>query len=127
MLESIRKHYGPADKDADSVKLSRTLAKNLEEYLARKAEKSALEAQIKKLEEQMKSSYAGVVEELGVSCRGVLKTGTSEYEVTYNPMYRTGIDKKGLEKLKINHPDVYDDYVSVSESRRFSVKKKEAA
>ncbi len=127
VLESIRKHYGPADKDADSVKLSRTLAKNLEEYLARKAEKSALEAQIKKLEEQMKSSYAGVVEELGVSCRGVLKTGTSEYEVTYNPMYRTGIDKKGLEKLKINHPDVYDDYVSVSESRRFSVKKKEAA
>ena len=70
MLESIRKHYRPADKDADSVKLSRTLAKNLEEYLARKAEKSALEAQIKKLEEQMKSSYAGVVEELGVSRQG---------------------------------------------------------
>lgn len=127
VLESIRKHFGPADKDADSVTLSKALTKNLDEYLSAKEKKSALEAQVKKLDELMKSSYAGVVEELGVSCRGVLKTGTSEYVVTYNPMYRTGIDKKGLEKLKVNHPDVYEDYVNVNESRRFSVTKKEAA
>lgn len=127
VLESIRKHFGPADKDADSVTLSRTLVKNLEEYLTVKAEKSALEAQVKKLEEQMKSSYAEVAEALGVSCKGTLKAGGVEYAVSYSPVYRTGIDKKGLEKLKINHPDVYDDYVNVSESRRFSVTKKEAA
>lgn len=75
----------------------------------------------------MKESYAEIVEDMGVSCTGVLKDGGTEYIVTYNPAYRTTIDKKGLERLKINHPDVYDGYVNTTESRRFAVKKKGAA
>ena len=68
-----------------------------------------------------------IVEEMGTSCTGVLKDGSTEYTVSYNPAYRTGIDKKGLERLKAQHPNVYDDYVSTTESRRFSVKVKKAA
>ena len=75
----------------------------------------------------MKEAFAGIVEELGVSCSGILKDGPVEYLVSYNPAYRTGIDKKGLERLKVQYPDVYDDYVNTTESRRFSVKKKGAA
>ena len=75
----------------------------------------------------MKEAYTGIVEDMGVSCTGVLKDGQVEYLVSYNPAYRTGIDKKGLERLKIQFPDVYDDYVNTTESRRFSVKKKGAA
>ena len=127
VLESIRKHYGPADKDADQVKLNRKHLVGLEKYLELKEQKSKLDQESKKLEEQMKESYAEIVEEMGVSCTGVLKDGSTEYIVTYNPAYRTGIDKKGLEKLKAQHPDVYDDYVNTTESRRFSVKKKGAA
>ena len=127
VLESIRKHYGPADKDADQVKLNRKHLVGLERYLELKEQKSKLDQESKKLEEQMKESYAEIVEEMGVSCTGVLKDGSTEYIVTYNPAYRTGIDKKGLEKLKVQHPDVYDDYVNTTESRRFSVKKKGAA
>ena len=73
----------------------------------------------------MKESYLSIVEELGVSCSGILRDGSREYVVSYNPIYRTGIDKKGLEKLKINHPDIYEEYVNTSESRRFGVKTKE--
>lgn len=73
----------------------------------------------------MKESYAEIVEDMGVSCTGVLKDGGTEYIVTYNPAYRTTIDKKGLERLKINHPDVYDGYVNTTESRRFAVKRRE--
>ena len=127
VLESIRKHYGPADKDADKVNLNRKHKVGLERYLELKEQKSKLDHESKKLEEQMKESYAEIVEEMGVSCTGVLKDGGTEYIVTYNPAYRTGIDKKGLEKLKVQHPDVYDDYVNTTESRRFSVKKKGAA
>ena len=75
----------------------------------------------------MKQSYLGIVEELGASCGGTLSDGTTEYLISYNPAYRTGIDKKGLEKLKIQHPDIYDDYVTTTESRRFSVKSRKAA
>lgn len=53
--------------------------------------------------------------------------GTTKYVVTYNPIYRTTIDKKGLEKLKVQHPDVYDDYVQTTESRRFAVRERKVA
>lgn len=127
ILESIRKHYGPADKDAEMVKLNRRYLVSLNQYLELKEEKASLEREIKKIEEKMKNTYVEIVDELGISCSGILKDGNTEYIVTYNPAYRAAIDKNGLEKLKIQHPDIYDDYVSVSESRRFAVKKKTAA
>lgn len=127
VLESIRKHYGPADKDADEVKLSQKHLTSIRNYMELKQKKSQIDSESRKLEERMKESYMEIVEELGVSCLGVLKDGNTEYVVTYNPAYRTGIDKKSLEKLKIHHPDIYDDYVSTTESRRFAVKMKGAA
>ena len=78
-------------------------------------------------EEKMKQSYLGVLEELGASCSGTIMDGTTKYEVSYNPTYRTSIDKKGLEKLKIQHPDVNDDYVQTTENRRFAVKERKVA
>jgi hypothetical protein len=51
--------------------------------------------------------------------------GGVPYLVTYNPVYKTGIGKNGLAKLKERHPDIYDEYVTVSESRRFYLKQKE--
>lgn len=127
VLESIRRHYGPAEKDADAVKLQRKHLAAIKKYLELKEQKSSVDSQSKKLEEDMKQAYLDIVEELGTSCTGMLKAGTEEYTITYNTAYRTGIDKKGLEKLKIQHPDIYDDFVNVSESRRFSVKVKGAA
>jgi len=127
VLESIRKHFGPADKDADKVILSRSHLIDLQKYLDLKEERARLETESKKLEERMKAAYLGIVEELGTSCTGVLRDGSTEYVVTYNPAYRTGIDKNNLERLKLHHPDVYDDFVTTTESRRFAVKKKGAA
>ena len=127
VLESIRKHFGPADKDAEQVKLQRKHLAGILSYLELKEQKSKLESEVKKLEEKMKESYVEIVEELGVSCSGVLKDGNTEYLVTYNPVYRTTVDKKAQERLKLIHPDIYEDYENVSESRRFAVKKKGAA
>lgn len=127
VLESIRKHYGPADKDAEGVRLNKKHLANLRRYLELKEQKAQHDSESKRLEEKMKESYTEIVEALGVSCTGTLRDGATEYVVSYNPAYRTTIDKKGLERLKVNHPDVYDDYVSVTESRRFSVKTKGAA
>lgn len=127
VLESIRKHFGSADKDADEIKLSRKHLAGIQNYMELKKKKSQLDSEVRKLEERMKESYMEIIEELGVSCSGILRDGNTEYIVTYNPSYRTTIDKKSLERLKIHHPDVYDDYVSTTESRRFAVKMKGAA
>jgi putative phage-type endonuclease len=127
VLESIRRHCGPADKDADKVSLNKRHLPSLKRYMELKEQKSQIDGESKKLEEKMKELYAGIVEDMGVSCTGILKDGCTEYTVTYNPAYRTAIDRKSLEKLKIQHPDVYDGYVNTTESRRFTVRKKEAA
>lgn len=89
--------------------------------------KAQHDGEAKKLEEKMKEAYAEIVEAMGTSCTAVITDGGTQYVLSYNPSYRTGIDRKGLERLKVQHPDVYDDYVNTTESRRFSVKMKGAA
>lgn len=127
VLESIRRHFGPADTEQDLVKLTASSIVMLDKYLELKEKKAAVDAEAKCLEEMMKQQYAGIVEQLGTSCKGMVRNGDFEYTVTYNPVYRTGIDKRKLEQLRELHPDIYDDYISISESRRFVVKRKEAA
>lgn len=127
VLESIRRHCGPADKDADMVKLDRKYLAGIKQYLELKEQKAQHEGEAKKLDEKMKETYAEIVEKMGTSCTAVLMDGSNQYVLSYGPTYRTGIDKKGLERLKVQHPDVYDDYVNTTESRRFSVKVKGAA
>lgn len=75
VLESIRRHCGPAEKDADQVKLDRKHILSLERYLKLKEEKAQHEGEAKKLDGLMKEACAGIVEEMGVSCSGVLKDG----------------------------------------------------
>ena len=127
VLDSIRRHYGNADSSASAVKLDTTYAKSIEQYLSLREEKLALENKAKKLEDEMKRVYAPIVDKMGVSCGAVCTSGKTEYAVSYKPYYRTGISKDDLGKLEVAHPSIYEDYVSTTESRRFSVKKKECA
>ena len=60
--------------------------------------------------------------DMGKSCKAVCQQDGVNYIVTYNPVRTPGIDKDNLIRLKLDHPDIYEQYVTVSESRRFSVK-----
>ena len=53
----------------------------------------------------------------------VYKRQAESYTITYNPVRSACISKDALERLKDEHPDIYDQYVTVSEWRRFHVKK----
>jgi len=127
VLESIRRHYGEADPDKSIIKLSTSLLPNLEDYLKLSEQKSDLARQVKSIEDQMKRAYAPVVDELGTGCKGVCKIGKTEFIVTYNPSYRTAINKDKQDKLKLDHPLIYEEYVDTTESRRFAAKRKESA
>lgn len=127
VLESIRRHYGNADTSASAVKLDIAYAKNIERYLSLRDEKLELDGKVKKLEDEMKSLYAPIVDIMGISCAAICKSGKTEYAVSYKPSYRTGISKDNIEKLEVAYPSIYEGFVSITESRRFSVKKKESA
>lgn len=46
--------------------------------------------------------------------------------ITYNPTRRTSVGKDQMEKLKNQHPDIYEEYTKTTESRTFRIKKEAA-
>lgn len=126
VLESIRRHYGEADTSASAVYIDKSFASSLEEYLTLREQKSVLSKQVDELDDSMKKLYAPVVDVLGNGCTAVCKNGSTVYNITYNPVYRTAISKDNLEKLETVYPVLYSEYVQTTESRHFNVKRKDA-
>lgn len=126
VLESLRRHTGPADVDADAVTLDFSTAAKLMRYLQLQAEKKRTEAGSKEIEADMKRLKAALIAEMGTSCKAVCQQDGMNYTVTYKPIREATIDKDNLLRLKLDHPDIYKQYATVSKSRRFSVKVKAA-
>lgn len=123
ILESIRKYVGNADVYLPEKDLTHLESKKLERYLALSEEKSMIDKRRREIESEQKAISVPFIEEMGAGCRAVLKNGTTAYRITYNPSCRTQIGKSELEKLKIQHPDIYKEYTKKSESRTFRLKK----
>jgi putative phage-type endonuclease len=123
IMESLRRRLGPADKDAPAVLLDQLQAQPLYSFLELQEEKRRLSAEMNQIEDSMKRMKGLLVEKMGTSCMALYDGAEGSYAITYNPVRTVGIPKAGLERLKLEHPDIYEEYVTVSESRRFSIKK----
>ena len=123
ILDSVRSHFGPADPDAPAIELSLPMAGSIARFLELQARKKQLDARVKELESEMKRIQGRVVAEMGRSCTALCTVGGEAYTVAYNPVKKTGINKDGLIRLQAQHPDIYEEYVTVSESRRGDVRK----
>ena len=123
-LESVRRHFGPADENAPEIELSVPLASSLVRYTELQAEKSELNREVKRVENEMKRLQGRIVAEMGRSCTATANSGGVSYSISYKPTRKPDIGKENLIRLKAQHPDIYEDYVTVSESRRFYVKRK---
>lgn len=123
VLDAIRRYYGPADQNAPEVKVSADFIPALERLLMLKAQKSAIDAKSKELDERIKRIYAPIANEMGASCNAVCEKGDVKYRITYKPQYRDLINKAGLSKLLAQHPDIYEDFVETKEMRIFKLEK----
>jgi len=121
--ESLRRHLGHADEDAPAVVLNMGLTANLMRYLELQKEKQTADAESRELDNRMKRLRAFIIEEMGNSCTAVCKNDGMNYTVTYNPVRKPEIRKEDLARLRLQLPEVYEQFVTVSESRRFYVKK----
>ena len=122
VIESVRRYTGPADKEAPAVTLDLSLTAKLMRFLQLQEQKTGAEAGNKKIEEDMKRLKAAIIAKMGKSCKAICQQDGVNYTVTYNPIRTPGIDKDNLKRLKLDHPDIYEQYVTVSVSRRFVVK-----
>ena len=124
VLASIRKYRGNADKTASAVKLDPSFAKILEQYQEIRERKLQHDREADRLEKEMKTVIVPVIDKLGAACLGSCIKDGVEYTVTYNPTYRTGITTDNLSRLEANHKNIYDDFVTKSESRRVFIKQR---
>lgn len=123
VLAALSRYYGPADKNAPTVTVGAEFAPALEQLLAMKAQKKDLDAQSRKLDEQIKRTYAPIAELMGAACGAICESNGIKYNISFAPQYREGISKDNLSKLRAQYPDAYDDLVQTTESRIFKLTK----
>ena len=124
VIESVKNHFGSADPNAAAIELSLTSFSSVVRYLELQAEKSSLNAEVKRVENEMKRLQGRIIDEMGRCCTAVYSRDDTDYTITYNPVQKATISKEDLFRLQMQHPEIYEQFVSVSESRRFYVKKK---
>ena len=126
-IESLRKYYVGANLYAPAVTLSENLADTIERYLELRSQKLEFDHKSQDTDNEMKRLSAEIINLMGETCTAVCKSGANEYSIAYKPSYREGINKDSLTALKVFHPEIYSQYASTTENRRFSVTRKEIA
>lgn len=123
VIESVRQHFGTADINASSIELSAGLSSCVLRFRELQAQKSVCDAQSTRLKDEMKRMQGLIVAEMGRCCEASCSASGTQYIITYNPVRTPDIKKEKLILLQAQHPDIYNEYVTMSESRRFYVKK----
>ena len=70
----------------------------------------------------MKRLKALIIADMGNSRAAAYENESGSYTVTLNSSRREGIFKDDLLRLKEVHPEIYEEYASVSQSEKLSVK-----
>jgi putative phage-type endonuclease len=124
VLESVSRHFGAPDPLAPETALDAGLADNIVQYLELQRAKSALDSQTNEIESRMKRIRGVITDQMGRSCSASCERGGAVWSVSNTPVLRPMIGKDNLARLRERLPEVYAEYVTVSESRRFSVKER---
>ena len=122
IMESVRRHVGYANPDAPAIILNADTENRVSRYLELQQQKAAAEVSVKAIDGELQRMKGLIVAEMGVCCTAACSLAGVPYQVTYNPVRKLGVSKENLVRLQAQHPDIYEKYVTVSESRRFYVK-----
>ena len=124
ILESLRRALGPADTETPPTVFTTEQSARVSQFLELQAKKSAYDANAKLIEKEMTRLKALIVADMGASCSAISEDGST---VTWNPVRKREVSKAGMDRMKAVHPDIYDEYVTFSESRRFNIKRPKAS
>ena len=107
IIESARKHFGPADKNAPAVALDLDMTAKLMQYLRLLDEKKNAEVYSKEIDKDIQRLKALLIAEMGTSCTAVCEQEGVNYTVTYTPVRKSVIDK---DKVAIRQNYIYYHY-----------------
>ncbi len=123
VLESLRRLMGPPIEEQPPVQITDPQFVWVQKYLQLQEEKRVLDHKVKALQEDMKSLKAKIIASMGNSGKAVYEDACESYSITYKSSYRMTMPKANLERLKLAHPDIYEEYAAPSEETRFNIRK----
>ncbi len=122
VLESLRRCMGPSYKDVPPASLTEAQSENVRRYVELQEQRGTLNASARVLDKEMERLKARIVADMGGSWSASCDSEGGSYAVTMKPSRRVSMLKDDLLRLKDDHPDIFDQYATVSESRTFNVK-----
>lgn len=120
-LKSIKRFMKEEPNPKVAVTIPKYLEINIKDYLGLRDNRLALNKQVKEYENQEKSLYLPILDELKSASAGFFTDGINNYFISNKENQRTGINKENLEKLKLKYPDVYNEFVVTTLSSSFSI------
>ena len=122
ILKSLSTYAGlPADTTNIPL-LSPDVSGILSQYLSIQEKKEQIESQSRQLEKELKRLKALLIAAMGPNCSAHCLADGSSFTITCKPSYRTGIPKENLKRLQLLYPAIYSQFVTVTETRRFTVR-----
>ncbi len=123
IISSVNNYLGSSNPNAESIALSLSSVSCVLRFTELQALKKLADAEAKRYEAEMKRMQGMIVAEMKETCSAECLINGDKYTISYKPSYKPTVNKDSLVRLKAQHPDIYDEYVSDSISRRFYVKK----
>ena len=122
ILKSLSAYTGlPADA-TNTPLLSPDVSGILTQYLSIQEKKEQIDSQSRQLEKELKRLKALLIAAMGPNCSVRCLAGSSPFTLTCRPSCRTGIPKENLQRLQLLYPDIYRQFVTVTQSLRFTVR-----
>ena len=87
-----------------------------------KAKKKSLEDAAKEVQSAIDGLVLPIIESMGQNTNATSKADGIKYDISYKPVSRTTINKDNLERLKNSYPDIYDQFVTTTSTRRLTFK-----
>ena len=129
IMASLKRYTGMAKEGGPVIQLSGNSRDCFAKYLDLQARSIQVETKSKAYKEEMDRLKAMIVAEMGQSCEASCEIDGTSYTITYNPVRKVEIKKAQLTSLAAMYPEVYAQFATQSEYRRFNIKanKPEAA
>ena len=125
IMASLKRYTGVAKESAPAIQLSTSARDCFAKYLDLQAQSIQMGKQSEAYKKEMDRLKAMIVAEMGQACKASCKIGGTSYTITYNPIRKMEIKKDQLTSLAAMYPEVYAQFVTQSEYRRFNVKANE--
>lgn len=126
ILDSLKRHGEAADTTSSEYTLGAKASAILMQYMELQKKKENADQHTRALDEELKRLRALLIADMGNKCTAVFQKDGMDYTITYKSVKKSGISKDHLTRLKLLHPDIYEEFVTVSDYRSFRIKVKAA-